>query len=275
MKTVKEDVIDIALRGSPILDDSGNVNAVVGIHTDISQRKQAEDTLHETKKLAAMGRMAAGIAHEVNNPLAGIKNAFELVKDAVPEDHEYHSFVERIDAEIERIRRIVHQMYTLYRPNQEEPSLVDFSRLFNDAKLVLEPTAREQRVNLTFEDRTNDTPIRLAEGYTLQVLYNLIRNAIQASPPEGTVHVVAECEDEDVLIHVADQGQGIFPSIRGRIFEPFFSRSTGNESEEMGLGLSVSRALVESMGGNLRFDTEVGEGTTFIVQLPQEPPLNP
>lgn len=275
MKTAEGDVLDITLRGSPIVDNEGNVAAVVGIHTDITQYKQAEEALRESEKLAATGRMAAGIAHEINNPLAGIKNAFELVKSAVPEDHEYHPFVKRINAEIERIRRIVHQMYTLYRPDQEEPSYVDFSQLFSDANLVLEPTAREQRVELTFEDRTDETSIRLVEGYTRQILYNLVRNAIQAAPPESTVRVAAECGEEDVIIEVADQGQGIAPAIRDRIFEPFFSRSSSDESEAMGLGLSVSRALVESMGGAIQFDTEVGEGTTFTCTFPKKHPISP
>jgi len=274
MKTREGEVVQIALRGSPITDERGDVVGIVGIHTDITERKRAEEALMETEKLAATGRMAAGIAHEINNPLASIKNAFQLVKRSIPEEAEYRRYAEHIEHDIDRIRRIVHQMYTLYSPDPEAPSRTRLARLLEDTKLVLEPTAREQQVSIEIESKSEHEPVWLAEGYLRQVLYNLITNAIQVSLPDSTVQVKVAYEAEDVVVRVIDEGPGIPPALQGQIFEPFFTaRST--EASGLGLGLSISKTLVESMGGSIRFDTEPGKGAVFTVRLPKRPPSNP
>lgn len=273
MKGPEGQPLDVILRINPIVDDDGTVRAIVCIHTDITEQKRIEEALRQSEKLAATGRMAAGIAHEINNPLAGIKNAFQLVKQAIPEGHEHASFVERIDAEIERIRRIVHQMYTLYTPDQETPRRVRLGELLADARLVLEPSAREHRVTLAVNDATQGRPLLLAEGQLRQVLYNLIDNAIVASPADSTVELAADMNGSDLILQVIDAGTGIAPEVQDQIFDPFFSYPVDRDRDEpgLGLGLSVSRTLVEAMGGSLTFDTEPGAGTTFTVRLPIRP----
>jgi hypothetical protein len=263
----------IALRASPVLDQQGEIIGLLGIHTDITERKQIKEALRETEKLAATGRMAAGIAHEINNPLAGIKNAFQIVKRALPEDFEYAHFAERIDDEIDRISRIVRQMYSLYKPDREEAAPFSVEEVVDNAAMVLRPAAREQRVDLDIDiDAATDVAV-LPEGSVNQVLYNLMSNAIQATPAGGAVRVHAEVGSQ-ITLRVMDEGAGIPEPIQSRIFEPFFSQRDhmhGGE-EGMGLGLPISKALAESMGGHLSWSERASGGTTFTLELPRELP---
>ncbi len=266
---------EIALRANPIHDQQGEIIGLLGIHTDITEQKQIKEALRETEKLAATGRMAAGIAHEINNPLAGIKNAFQVVRRALPEDFDYAHFAEQIDEEIDRISSIVRQMYSLYRPDREAPVPFSVREVVENAAMVLRPAAREQRVDLELDlGAAADDQAVLPEGGVNQIIYNVLSNAIRATPSGGTVRMEVEMEARQFKICVSDEGAGIPESIQSRIFEPFFSQRDHMYSQEdgMGLGLSISKALAESMGGQLSWTAREPTGTTFVLQCPRELP---
>ena len=264
----------ISLRASPVLDQQGEIIGLLGIHTDITERMQIKEALRETEKLAATGRMAAGIAHEINNPLAGIKNAFQIVKRALPEDFEYDQFAERIDREIDRISTIVRQMYSLYKPDREAAAPFSVREVVENAAMVLRPAAREQRVSLDPTVEPDDDIAVLPEGGVNQILYNLISNAIEATPEGGTVRVEGDVTEKSLKLRVKDEGAGIPEDIQSRIFEPFFSQRDHMHSAKdgMGLGLSISKVLTESMGGQLSWTARASGGTTFTLALPRELP---
>jgi signal transduction histidine kinase len=256
---------------------AGWASWAVGI--DITERKRIEDALRrseriqaEAEKLAATGRMAAQVAHEINNPLAGIKNSFCLVKDAVPEDHPDHDMVARIDREIDRIAHVVRQMYKLHSPRAQTPSDIPVEETVDDVLLMLEPLRREHEVAIEFEPVSAKLTIRAPEGSLQQVLYNLTVNAIHASPQSGVINISAEQVDKErVRISVRDQGPGIPAEIQNRIFEPFFSANAGDAAKEgIGLGLSIVRNIVDALGGKTEFESRVGEGTCFHVYLPSK-----
>ncbi len=221
----------------------------------------------ESEKLAATGRMAARIAHEINNPLAGIKNSFLLIKKVIPQSHRYHSFVGRIEKEIDRIARIVRQMFDLYRPDQESARKFLINETIGDVVAMLKASASQRDVLVEVEANAS-IHVTMPEGPVQQVLYNVIQNAIEASPDGRPVKIVAAVRGGLLTITVADRGSGIPEEARERIFEPFFTTKDDLARAGLGLGLSVSKSMVEAMGGTLDFKSEVDQGTVFRINLP-------
>jgi PAS domain S-box-containing protein len=280
-------------RGFPIRNGDGHIYRSAGISEDITERKQADEKLRhytenleklveeraariqelerqraESDKLATTGRMAARIAHEINNPLAGIKNSFLLLKDAIPSTHPHYEYVGRIEKEIDRIARIIRQMFDLYRQEQDEVCRFRADDAIHDVIALLEPSFREHGVRCEIDAENAAVVVALPEGLLRQVLYNVIQNAIEASPVGGVVKVAAAIADDAMNISIADQGPGISEEARSRIFEPFFTTKSKLPTGGLGLGLSVSKSLVESMRGTLTFETQIGAGTIFKIMLP-------
>lgn len=135
---------------------------------------------------------------------------------------------------------------------------------------LLANVARKSLVSLNWDPSTAPLRVFLPEGEVKQILYNIIRNAIQATPPAGVVKVWAATGDEEISIHVQDQGTGIPADVLPRIFDPFFSTKQGASPTGMGLGLSVSRSLIEAMGGRIEVATELGRGSCFTMTFPVE-----
>ena len=223
----------------------------------------------ESEKIAATGRMAARIAHEINNPLAGIKNSFLLIKDAVPKDHPDYTFVGRIENEVERIARIVRQMFELYRPDQKSSHEFSINEAIDDVVALLEPSRRVHDVAITVEMPEVPVVVSLPEGSLRQVLFNIFQNAIEASPRGGLIKIAATFTEDGLSISVADYGSGIPDAVGSQVFEPFFTSKGHLPGGGLGLGLSVSKSLVEGMGGSLDFESRDGQGTVFRIVLPR------
>lgn len=231
--------------------------------------RQLEQRQRHMEKLAAMGQLAAGVAHEINNPLAGVRNAFELLKSGLSPEHEHFELLELIDREIERISGIIHRMYQLYRPTPQQPTEFSLAHVVDEVVYLLETVARKHQVTLERDTGGDATLVVLAEGEVKQILYNLIRNAIQASPPGAVVHVRLMAQAREVAVRVEDHGPGIPPDVLPRIFDPFFSTKQADAQAGMGLGLSVSRSLIEAMGGQLDIVNLPGQGCIFTAIFPR------
>ncbi len=265
--------VDVSITFSPIQDAQGHFMGFSTIAKDITERKRIQELERRqavSEKLAATGRMAARIAHEINNPLAGIKSSFELIKSTVHEDHPYYEYAGRVEKEIERIARIVHQMYDLYRPEQEKDREVDLNQKIRDVVALMESSFRGEKVSVTVDLPKTSVITYLREDSLSQVMLNLLQNALDASSPGDEVKVVTIPANNHIQVSVIDQGCGIPKSVRPQIFEPFFTTKGDSSKGQIGLGLSISRSLAEAMGASLDFQSQVGQGTTFQLALPRQ-----
>ncbi len=263
-------------RGAPIFGDRGGFEGYIGSCIDITEQETSiarlaalERQNFELEKMAATGRVAAHIAHEINTPLAGIRNAFELIKDAVTEDHPYYHYKHRIEKELDRISGIVRQMFELYQPTKEAPHAVRLPGPIDDVVSLLQIGARNHDVSIRAEVQELPDILLLPEGTLRQVLFNVVQNAVEASPKKGVVTVRSSLEAEKLVIRVSDQGPGIADELGSRVFEPFFTTKHARGDGSLGLGLSLSKGLVDAAGGSLTFeDSRIGEGATIRVVLP-------
>jgi PAS domain S-box-containing protein len=223
----------------------------------------------QTEKLAAVGQMAAAVAHEINNPIAGIRNAFTLVKQAVDPTHPHFEFVAMIDREITRVASIVQNMYQLYRKEPSKAEPVNLSLLIRDLESLFAKRLSQLGLTLVVTQMPLRSRLLVPQSDLLQVLMNLVQNALDSSRQGGTIWLNV-CQDEDIVrMSVSDEGSGIPPDVLPHIFDPFFTTKTEKGQKGMGLGLSVSQSLVMAMGGRMEVQTEQGAGSTFSIILPE------
>lgn len=251
-----------ALRG--VSEGSG----LIIIVSDLTELHEAWEQLRNTEKLVATGRMAARIAHEINNPLAGIAGALQLIRmDTDPASPAFR-YVAMVDREISRISNIVRQMYGLYRQDQEPAHVVDLIPVLGEIAILMNVEARQKNVEIEVMPGAPQLA-RVQEQNLRQVLLNIVRNAIEASPEGGRINLYVERSDHRVDIVVVDEGPGIKAENSERVFEPFFTSKSSTEGRGLGLGLSISDALVRGMGGRIELKNRQEGGCACRICLPE------
>lgn len=257
--------------GIPITDDGGTLLGALVINEDITERKKSEEALMRTEKLASAGRLAATIAHEINNPLEAVTNVLYLAQLQTDLSPELKQLLDIASQEISRVSHITRTTLGFYR-DTVAPGQVDIKALFDEILVLYERKLSSKKV--TIERRFADSvKVYGNAGELRQVLSNLVANAIDALSNDGRLVVGAtrSCvfeRGETITLTVADTGDGIAPSDVNRIFEAFY---TTKESVGTGLGLWLSRQIVEKHGGAIRVRSRVGTGTVFRVTLPAKP----
>jgi len=246
---------------------------------ETTERQRAEEELGnlerrqlEAEKIIALGQVAAGVAHEINNPLSSIKNCFHIVKGTLPRKQGLEQFVRFIDADIERIAAIVREMYNLYQPPHVAGCPISINEVLGDVLAAMEGALSACAAELQDERCTGDLEVVLPAGQLAQIFTNIINNALDAMPEGGQLRVKSYEENDFILVEIADTGGGIPPDVMPHIFEPFFSTKSPavGKGVRMGLGLSVTRSLINSLGGHIHIKTEPGAGTCITVSLPME-----
>ena len=246
----------------------GNRRVFVAILSDISLRKELQSRLSLAERLVAIGELAAGVAHEINNPLNTILNCAQLIRDG-------DSPIENINViadEATRIASIVQDLLQFARNDKREHAPTNLAdAIQRTVRLVNENYAR---VGVSLEVRlAADVPAALANRSQLQqVLLNLLNNARDAvlakRTGERSILLSADPDRGGVLITVHDNGVGILPELRDRIFEPFFT--TKRARGGTGLGLSISKSIIDSFGGAITVESQPGEGSSFKIWLPAD-----
>jgi signal transduction histidine kinase len=169
---------------------------------------------------------------------------------------------------IDRIAQITKHLYQLYRPSCPTPTPIDLCLCIRAAAEIMKERLESHRMQINFPIQLQPIITHASQGELVQVLCNLIHNAIDASPPDSTIEVSLATGRETLSIFVADQGEGIPPEDAPHIFEPFYTTKHNQTDGGMGLGLSISHSLVESLGGTLDFSTTIGHGSIFRITLP-------
>jgi PAS domain S-box-containing protein len=250
------------VHASPILDPAGRLQHVVEVWRDISERRAAEARLAESHRLASVGTLASGFSHELNTPLATVLTCVEgILRETDAARIRENATIAR--EQILRCRGITQHFLRMSRGQRPQGEIVELSPLIGEVARLIEPTAREHMVSVDVRPLPAGIRVRAGEADLQHTLINLMLNAVQASQAGGRVTVEADA-GEQVRVRVVDNGCGIAPEDRKRIFEPFFSvRKGGN-----GLGLFLSLNFVRRWGGDLRVVSEPGRGSTFEIVLP-------
>jgi PAS domain S-box-containing protein len=265
-------LLDISLTISPIRDPSGKIVGISKIARDITERKLVEAALFESERMAAIGRMAASIAHEVNNPLEAILNLAYLLAQHPSLDDEARGYSRLLIDEVLRVSEITRQTLSFYRDTSKSGK-VEMASLLESVLKLHRPMMLRKSIDIQARYRQ---PARLwaSAGELRQVFTNLLINAVDALPTGGKIWVdVGPAQHgETVCVTIADNGPGIPVAVQSRIFEPFFTTKAGKGT---GLGLWVSQGIVRKYGGAIRMRTspEPGHrtGTVFRVCLPTRP----
>jgi signal transduction histidine kinase len=240
------------------------------LQTRIEAQLEAERRLIQAEKLAAVGEMAAGIAHELNNPLTTVTGFTELVLDDLPEDAEGRPDLELVLREAKRARDVVRRLLDFSRRSESERTRVDLNELLDDVLSLTNHLMHTSGVQLEVSLSKNLPWVSVDRNQMKQVFLNLFHNALQAMPTGGQLFVRTGARQRGgrkwVIASIRDTGAGIRPENKERIFEPFFTTKSGQGGT--GLGLSVTYGIVTDHGGEIDVESEVGRGTNFTVWLP-------
>ena len=236
--------------------------------------KEMNAQLMQSDKLAALGKMAAGVAHEINNPLAVILQKTGWIQDLLDEDdlkgsanyQEFRASVAKIEEHVERARKVVHNMLGYARRMEPRMEDVRINETINQTIDILENFARNNTIDIQ-TDLAEDIPVIGGDqAQVQQVILNLVTNAIDAIGKDGTVTVRSRRTKTEIRVTVADTGPGIPENVQRVIFDPFYT--TKSAGKGTGLGLWISYNIIEKMGGRISVKSREGEGAEFTIQLP-------
>jgi PAS domain S-box-containing protein len=250
--------------------------SMVAVLRDLTERKRLEMQLRQADRMASVGQLAAGVAHEINNPLAYVCSNLSFLTEQFAQNQlspeempELREVVAETQDGVNRVRAIVKDLKTFARPDEERLTSVDMHAVIDGALRLLR---NEMQYRIRLERALEPVPhVRCNEGRLSQVLVNLLVNAVQAfpalSPERNLIRVATRSVDSKwVALDVVDNGSGMSPEVLGRIFEPFFT--TKPVGVGTGLGLAICHSLITSMGGRIEVKSVLGEGTTFTLLLP-------
>jgi PAS domain S-box-containing protein len=251
---------------SPLRDREGHILGVLGIARDLTETKRLEQQIRNSERLASVGKLAAGVAHEINNPLGGILNCLYNLRKGTVSQARQDEYVVSMEDGLRRVQKIVRQLLDFSQQREPEPAPTNLNAVLDRVLVLLEHVFTANGIRLDKDFQAN-LPILFVDGHMMeQVFMNLLLNAIQSIRERGTITLRTYVREDSVVVEVRDTGCGIPSHVLPRIFDPFFTTKTTGEGT--GLGLSVSLGIVERHGGHIRVESEMGHGTTFTVTFP-------
>ncbi len=263
-RTPRSVLVNVAT--TPLRDAAGAIAGTILIIEDISARVQLEEQLQISEKMASIGLLAAGVAHEVNTPLTGISSFVQMLMEGAEPDDPKTRVLEKIEKQTFRAARIVNGLLNLARPAQVDSGPIDVNLVINDVLSLLDHQMRTGRIQVRKELAAAGPIVQGTEYKLQQVFLNLFLNARDAMPKGGWLTIVTRAEGSNATIEVADTGSGIPADHLSRIYDPFFT--TKEIGKGTGLGLSITYGIVQEHGGTIACDSAPGQGTRFSLSLP-------
>lgn len=256
-------------RRIPICDHSGQVVMYQGFNVDITALDFMQTRLRRAERLATLGQVAAGIAHEIRNPLVGIGSTTSLLLDDTEPGDARRPDLEVILQETKRLDRIVNQIIDYARPREIVAFAFDMAQLVQEATKVLDEPLSRKQATISLSAPASPYMIQADRDQLKQVLLNVMQNAIEATPPGETITVTVDQKARGVEpgleIMVTDRGSGISPGHLPHVFEPFF---TSGKPRGTGLGLAICRNILDAHGGDIALDSDLGRGTSVRLWAP-------
>lgn len=246
-----------------VRDSDERVIRSIGFTQDITKQKFTEEMNLKWEKLGMVGHLAAGIAHEVRNPLTAVKGFVQLMEETNTDG----SYADIVMEQLDRIEEIVDELLLLAEPHQDDDkNPADLNKVLSEVIHLLKAEARRHNCMIQYKVMDRPLPVVCKTDEIKHVIINLVKNSIEAMPDGGTVHLAAWGAGEGAVIEVRDEGIGIPEERLPRLGEPFYS----NKEKGTGMGLMKSFKIIERHEGSIEFESEVGKGTTARIWLPRE-----
>lgn len=262
----KGELMYIELIISPIIDPSGRVAGYLGSHRDITEKRHLEEQLIRSQKMENIGTLAAGIAHEVGNPLTSISSLVQVIQRTT-DDSFAKDKLELVKNQINRIAKIIRELVDFARPSHFEIKPVDLNKIIREAVNITRYGKKARHVNFKLELQDSLPQILAVPDQLIQVFINIIINALDAIETNtGDITLISRTDSKYIYCVIKDTGKGIHEDELDKIFDPFYT--TKKVGEGTGLGLWVSYGIIKNFGGNITVDSIPGRGTSVTISLP-------
>jgi PAS domain S-box-containing protein len=255
----------ISWSNTVLTDSRGNVEYVVATGLDVTDFKQMQELLHKTERIAELGTLASGMAHEIGTPMNVILGRAEYLLQRTS-DEGMKKGLTTIVAQIERITKVMNQLLDFARRKTPERGAVDLGKIVEDSLEMFQTRIAHSRITVEKAIEANLPSVYADRDQLMQVLINLVVNSLHAMQEGGRLRLSLDRENGYVRLGVSDTGHGMSEEIRSKVFDPFFT--TKDFGKGTGLGLTVAKGIVEEHGGTISVESVVGHGTTFWIRLP-------
>ncbi|MGE6684092.1 ATP-binding protein [Paenisporosarcina sp. NPDC076907] len=254
---------DAQLTLSPIYDKSGDMVAMSVITRDISYRKEAEKLIVQTEKLKLAGEIAAGVAHEIRNPMTVISGFIQMMN--TDDQHPYQTYTKLIESELERINLIISEFLILAKPHVTKAKEFHIEKILQDVVLLFSPELNLRSILLKESWKARHAIVVGEQNQIKQVIINIVKNAIEALTNGGSLEISTDLETQGfVTIQIRDNGEGMTQEVVNQIFEPFFTTKTTGT----GLGMMISQKIIQEHGGKILINSQLNKGTVVSILLP-------
>ena len=266
----------VSATTSPLLKDNGEQTGTILILRDLSNIRELERAVRQADRLSTLGTLAAGLAHEIKNPLGGIKGAAQLLERELPDGSELCEYTGIMLKEVQRVNKIVEELLELASPRPLKPSKVNLHKTLGDILILQKRAVGKKSINFLQQFDPSIPPLLGDEALLIQLFLNLIKNAVEAVKEIGVIRVTSrvvadysmtqkgERRSRMVAIEISDDGPGINKDDMEHLFTPFFTTKPNGT----GLGLAICQKIVSEHRGMIKVDSDPTKGTTFTVMLP-------